>query len=334
MERSRDAELPPEVDLDALIAEEVAAERAEAAESSRGGLPGTALRTATRLIGRQTDITRRLLGEVSLWGADPRRPRDLAENTVDMVRSTVGQLRNSGGSGVRGGSPLWAQRSRRRHLEGLRVPLEAAKAAGKALGGSVNDFFVAGAVIGAAEYHEKRGVEVPALNISFVVSTRADKAAGGNSFTPARVQVPGGELSPEERFKQVRDLMAAKREGVRGAGAFSQLAGVATRLPTSVVTRVARAQAAKMDFATSNVKAAPFPMYISGAEILENVLMGPVAGTAFNLTTLSYNGSLDMGVFIDPAAVEDPDDLRRCLEDGYRLLLEAGGVVVDEAVPA
>jgi diacylglycerol O-acyltransferase len=121
---------------------------------------------------------------------------------------------------------------------------------------------------------------------------------------------------------------------VRGAGAFSQLAGVATRLPTSVVTRVARAQAARMDFATSNVKAAPFPMYISGAEILENVLMGPVAGTAFNLTTLSYNGSLDMGVFIDPAAVEDPDDLRGCLEEGYARLLAAGGVVVDEGVRA
>jgi diacylglycerol O-acyltransferase / wax synthase len=73
-------------------------------------------------------------------------------------------------------------------------------------------------------------------------------------------------------------------------------------------------------------------MYISGAEILENILMGPVAGTAFNLTTLSYNGSLDMGVFIDPAAVEDPDDLRRCLQDGYAQLLAAGGVVVDQAV--
>jgi hypothetical protein len=166
------------------------------------------------------------------------------------------------------------------------------------------------------------------------VYTRGDTAAGGNSFTPARLQVPGGELAPEERFRLVRDLMAAKRDGVRGSGAFSQLAGVATRLPTSVVTRVARAQAAKMDFATSNVRAAPFPTYISGALILENVLMGPVAGTAFNLTTVSNNGSLDMGVFIDPAAVEDPDDLRRCLEEGYRQLLEAGGVVVDKAVQA
>jgi hypothetical protein len=86
-----------------------------------------------------------------------------------------------------------------------------------------------------------------------------------------------------------------------------------------------------MDFATSNLRAAPFPMFISGAELLENVTMGPVAGTAFNLTAISYNGSLDMGVFIDPAAVENPDALSRCLEQAYRHLLEAGGIVADES---
>jgi hypothetical protein len=111
---------------------------------------------------------------------------------------------------------------------------------------------------------------------------------------------------------------------------MSNLAGVANLLPTSVVTRVARSQAAKMDFATSNLRAAPFPMYISGAEVLENISMGPVAGTAFNLTALSYNGSLDMGVFIDPAAVEDPAALRQNLERAYHHLLEAGGIVADE----
>jgi hypothetical protein len=85
-----------------------------------------------------------------------------------------------------------------------------------------------------------------------------------------------------------------------------------------------------MDFATSNLRAAPFPMYISGSRLLENVVMGPVAGTAFNLTVISYNGSLDMGVFIDPAAVEDPAGLRRHLENAYQHLLEAGGMMADE----
>ena len=41
---------------------------------------------------------------------------------------------------------------------------------------------------------------------------------------------------------------------------------------------------------------------------------GPVAGTAFNLTTQSYLDSLDMGLLVDPATV-DATELRELLED-------------------
>ena len=90
------------------------------------------------------------------------------------------------------------------------------------------------------------------------------------------------------------------------------------------MTRVARSQVTKMDFATSNLRGAKIPLYVAGAQVLCNVTMGPVAGTAFNMTTISYNGSLDIGVFIDPAAVEDPDDLRACFEEAYADLIALG----------
>jgi hypothetical protein len=241
------------------------------------------------------------------------------------VRSTYRQV--TGGGELPGGSPLWKERSRRRHLEALQVSLDDAKAAGKALGGTINDVFVTGAVNGAVAYHTARGADVEALNISFVISTRTDKAIGGNSFSPTRVQIPGGPMSPEERFRLVSGLMTERRAGVTGEGALSGIAGIANLLPTSVVTRVARSQASKMDFATSNLRAAPFPMYISGAQVLHNVSMGPVAGTAFNLTAVSYNGSLDIGMFLDPAAVAEPEALRECMDRAYSELIEAGGIV-------
>jgi WS/DGAT/MGAT family acyltransferase len=331
MERTRHAPVPPEVDLDAATVEALASERPgpkELGGDRAASLRTTAMKSFTHVWRRQVGITRRVLGEVALWPADPLRIRDSAGGVVGEVQTAIDQVR--GGGNVVGGSPLWKARSRRRHLEALRVDLEGAKAAAKTLGGSVNDFFVAGAVMGALGYHAERNVEVEALNTSFVVSTRTDTSAGGNSFTPTRVQVPGQAMLAEDRFAGIRDLMAAKRAGVRGGGALSRVAGIANLLPTSVVTRVARSQAAKVDFATSNLRAAPFPMYISGSRLLENVVMGPVAGTAFNLTVISYNGSLDMGIFIDPAAVEDPAGLRRHLEDAYHHLLEAGGIVADE----
>jgi hypothetical protein len=317
---SRQAEVPPEVDLDRVIAAAVTEDRLDR-------LPEVVSFVGGRLR-HQLGILLRAGCEAAGWTVNPSRARHRGEETLDSVRGTIDQLRG-GGSDVPGGSPLWRTRSRHRHLESLRVPLEDARAAAKALGGSINDFFVAGAVLGALAYHDQRHAQVGALNISFVVSTRAagDTAAGGNAFTPTRVQVPGGASPPEERFVVVRDRIATQRTRSSAQSAFGALAGLANLLPTSVVTHVARSQVAKVDFATSNMRAAPVPLFISGAEILENIIMGPVAGTAFNLTALSYNGSLDMGVFIDPVAVDDPAGLRDCLVAGYGQLVEAGGVL-------
>ena len=52
--------------------------------------------------------------------------------------------------------------------------------------------------------------------------------------------------------------------------------------------------------------------------------LGPLTGTPFNLTTLSYDGSLDMGLLVDPVAVGDPGGLRACLEVAYADLIRAG----------
>jgi hypothetical protein len=101
-------------------------------------------------------------------------------------------------------------------------------------------------------------------------------------------------------------------------------AGIANLLPTSVLVRFARQQTETVDFATSNVRGAPFDLYVAGAKIVANYPMGPTGGTAFNLTVLSSGGSLDMGVNIDAAAVEDPDLLRDSLESSYAELLAAG----------
>lgn len=321
----RDALPPAAVDLDAVVREAVA--EAEAERRPDENLLATTTRSVSHTWRRQLGIARRGAGEVALWGADPTRVLNLAGGALRSVQQAREQLTGEGE--VAGGSPLWKERSRHRHLEVLRVPLEPAKLAAKALGGTINDLFVAGAVMGALTYHAERGTPVEALNISFVVSTREGKGREGNAFTPTRLQVPGDAMGAQERFQDLHDRMAAKRAEVKGAGMLSSIAGVANLLPTSVVTRVARSQAAKMDFATSNLRGARFPLYIAGAEVLETFPMGPVAGTAFNLTTLSYNGSLDIGLVVDPMAVAEPAELRACLEGAYAELLAHAGAAGD-----
>ncbi|HUR78125.1 MAG TPA: wax ester/triacylglycerol synthase domain-containing protein [Acidimicrobiales bacterium] len=324
----RDVARPPEVDLEAIFAEAVAAEQGELLEAGADmsdSILDTATRTVRHNLRRQGGIVSRAAANVASVVTHPAKISDAVGGLVGEVRSAADTA--GGGRTTNASAPLFAKRSRRRHLEVLHVSLDDAKAAAKVLGGSVNDFFVAGAAIGALAYHAERKVDVEAINLTFVVSTRSDKGMGGNSFTPVPLQVPGEPAGIVERFAQVRDLMAQRRDSVSGRGAMSAIAGFANLLPTSVTTRVARDQAGKIDVATSNLRGAPFQTYMAGAKVLSLIPLGPVAGTAANLTTISNNGSMDMGLLIDPAAVEDPAGLARNISDAYTALLEAGGIV-------
>ena len=88
-------------------------------------------------------------------------------------------------------------------------------------------------------------------------------------------------------------------------------------LPTSVVVRIARQQAETVDFTTSNVRAAPFDLYIAGAHIEATYPLGPLAGSAFNLTMMSYRGWLNMGLHLDTGAVTEPELLRDHLVEAF-----------------
>ena len=72
---TRDAPMPPPVDLPAVIAAAVAAD-AEATAADRPSVVESVLGTATHLARRQAGIAKRLAGEMAMWGADPRRARD------------------------------------------------------------------------------------------------------------------------------------------------------------------------------------------------------------------------------------------------------------------
>ncbi|MEM7272520.1 MAG: wax ester/triacylglycerol synthase domain-containing protein, partial [Actinomycetota bacterium] len=318
---SREEPAPDPVDLDAFLAERLEAHRAAGHRDDVASTMVAAGRdTAGHLLRRQAGIGRRLLGEVMLWPADTSRIADRAGDVAATVSSTA-QLLNPPKSDTPTGSPLWKTRSRHRHLEHIQVPLDGLKAASKGLGGSINDGFMIALIEGAHRYHAKRDIPVDTFNTSFVVSTRSDNTMGGNSFTPVPVRVNGKAASLKTRMRELRQAAGDARDRSDRSGGISGLSTMINLLPTSVVTRTARAQARAIDFATSNLRGAPFPLFCAGAEVEATVCMGPLAGTAINVTALSYNGTFDIGLFIDPVAVEDPADYRRCVESAFADLL-------------
>ena len=301
---------PAEVDLEGFIAKAVASSKVkESGGDTDSSIAKTAADTAMHLARRQLGIARRLAGEVVLWPADPNRMRDKLAKLGETTAATVTQLAPSDDDESHG-SPLWTNRSRHRRLEHVSVPVATLKAIGEPSGASVNDVFLAGLAEGAHRYHADRDTPVQSFNSSFVLSTRTDAKAGGNAFTPVPVRLSGGPISLDQRLALVQQATAAARERSERTGGFSGLSGIANLLPTSVVTRAARSQGKRIDFATSNLRGAPIELYSAGAKVLRIVVMGPVAGTGANITAMSYNGNFEIGLFIDPEAITEPTAFR------------------------
>ncbi|MBT8240663.1 MAG: DUF1298 domain-containing protein [Acidimicrobiia bacterium] len=246
----------------------------------------------------------------------PNKLVEFGREVETALRATNDQLHPAG-------SQLWQNRSRKRHGEAISIPFDVARKTWKALDGKLNDFFVTGVVDGAFRYHQAQGIELERLHITFVVSTRQEDTKESNAFTPVPLYVPAGPMDVVERFTAIRDLLHAKREEVHGGGPMAALAVVANLLPGSLVSNVTRTQASHIDIATSNLPGYLGNSYVAGAKTMHTYAFGPVAGTACNITLYTVAGSIDIGLHIDPVAIEDPGLLRQCVQDAFDDLMAA-----------
>ena len=316
----RDVPKSPEIDLEGIVAQAAAAHRKKEAGGDLGpSLAAAAAASVGHVARRIGGTARRAAGEVAIWPADPARIGEKLGGVASMFSETTEQLAHKADEGE--GAPLWRERSRHRHLESVSVPLDRLKAVSKAADTTVNAVFVAAMADAAVRYHADRGASFDTLNVSFVVSTRTDDKAGGNAFTPVLVQLPADTRDISDRLRVTAEALDRGRESVGRSGGFTALSGVVNLLPTSVVTRTARSQAAKIDIATSNLRGAPVPLYIGGAKVEHSVTMGPLAGTPCNATALSYCNNFDIGLFIDPVAIKEPAAFRQCVVDAFEALL-------------
>jgi WS/DGAT/MGAT family acyltransferase len=300
----RDAPEPPSIDIDAATGGDGPAPPLPSTDVVRDMVAG-GLRLPIGLLRQVRDLL-----------ADPTQIPAAGNATADTVRGVLTQLSDV----EKAHSPLWKERSLKRRIETLRAPFTATRDVARKLGGTLNTAFLTVAAEAASQYHIKLDAPVETLRASMAISTRKESAEATNAFSLVRMVIPTSKMPIADRFAAIDEVVATVRSSTRSAS-LQTLAAVASALPTSLVTRLARQQAQTIDFATSNVKGSPIPMYVAGAQLLENYPVGPLGGVAFNLTLLSYLGSLDMGVNIDTAAVADPDLLHRCLVSAFDDLL-------------
>ena len=264
---------------------------------------------------RQLGNASRALGaaarELSKMGADPLGvgidALATAGSVVRMISPATEPL-----------SPLMTDRSLSVHFDTLQVPLAPMKKASKLVGGRLNDAFVGAVAGGLATYHRRMGLDVHELRMTMPINIRSSATANlaGNQFAPARFAVPVGISDPIARMNAVRELMEAQRREPALA-LTDTLAGVLNRLPVTATTGIFGAMLRGIDFITSNVPGPPVDVYLAGARLENQIAFGPMTGAATNITLLSYQGDLNLGVNTDPRAVTDRDLFVDSLRDAF-----------------
>jgi diacylglycerol O-acyltransferase / wax synthase len=276
---------------------------------------------------------------LSALGHNQRRALGIVRRTVTesigVTRAVVDDPLGTAQSGMRAAgsivrfltpatvphSPIMRARTLARQFSTIDVPLDGLKRAGKTVGGSLNDSFVAAVLGGLARYHEFHGADVEQLRMVMPINLRADDSAlGGNHFTPARFLVPMKVKDPGERMVAVGRLTREIRDEP-AVHLTEALAGVLNQLPTTITTALFGSMLKGADIVTSNVPGAPFQIYSAGAALERMYAFAPLAGAAVNVTLLSNNGACCIGVNVDSVAVPDSDQLLRCLDEGFAEIL-------------
>jgi len=195
----------------------------------------------------------------------------------------------------------------------LEVPVDSLHAAAKRAGGRLNDAFLAGITSGLHLYHQHHGADVDELRVAMPVSLReAAHGEGGNHITVMRFPVPVGAATVTERIEAMRAVV----EGIRHERSLEHtatIAGFLNLMPKGVIGAMLKG----VDFLASNVPGVPLPLWLEGRRVVRFFPFGPTAGSAVNVTLMSYNGTCCIGVNSDAAAVPDPDVLTECLRAGF-----------------
>jgi WS/DGAT/MGAT family acyltransferase len=222
------------------------------------------------------------------------------------------------------GSGLFARRSMSWRFDGIEVPLNAFKAAAKALQCSINDVLLAGLVGGFRRYHETMGVSMAQMPIGFPISLRTeDDPIGGNKFAGSQYAAPLDEQDPVARVRHVQQFVRTTR-AEPALDIMVRLMPVMTRLPLATVTSVTAAFTSAQDAQISNIPGIARPVFMAGAEVTHFWPFAPVPGCGMMIVMMTHNGRSCIGINSDRAAVTDPDLLRQCLSEGIDELLAFG----------
>jgi diacylglycerol O-acyltransferase / wax synthase len=219
----------------------------------------------------------------------------------------------------------------RRYASGS-LPLLPLRALAKASGASINDLLlvlVAGAL---RDYLDARG-QLPAASLlaAMPVSLRTGASDGGNQVSMAQCTLGTDIADPLQRLATIRADADAVKARVQTWGSLlpTDFPGVGAPLIASGLGglwrrgRLGERLPPLANLVVSNVPGPPTLLYVANARVRAFHPVSIVThGLGLNITVLSYNGALEIGVVSTPESMARPDLLLRAIEHGFDALQE------------
>src|SRR3954452_4829489 len=279
------------------------------------------------IIGTPARLAGGVLKGVRRPGSTLARVRDAVEAVGEVASATIDAAPDV---------PLNVPIGPHRRVFWVQSELADFKAVKNALGGTVNDVFLATVAGGLGKWLRSRGVNTADLELRGLVpvSIRSSDQHHdlGNQIAALRGPLPVYAEDPVERLRIVREAMQGVKESKQALGA-EVITGLEDFAPPTLL-----AIASRLNFSTrlfnlivTNVPGPQFPLYLLGRELQELV---PVAflpeNHALAIAIMSYNGTVDFGLLADYDAMADVDFVALAIRESLEELLDAARTTAPE----
>ncbi|MGZ4705431.1 MAG: WS/DGAT/MGAT family O-acyltransferase [Acidimicrobiales bacterium] len=205
------------------------------------------------------------------------------------------------------------------------------KAVKNAFGCTVNDVVMTMCAGALRRYFDDLGEELDASLVAMIpisVRTEDQKGTHGNQVSMMLASLETERDDPTDRLAHIHENMKVAKEQQNAIGAdtlqeWAEFAAPAVFSRAARLygnTRITDLHRPMFNVCISNVPGPPFPLYVTGAQVLDTYPMGPIyEGFGLNITLMSYLDRIDFGLIADPALVPDvwriADGLREALDE-------------------
>lgn len=206
-----------------------------------------------------------------------------------------------------------------RRLDAMKLPLPRLRRIKDALDCTLNDLVLTAVSGAVGHYHRRRGIHVDELHCMVPMSLRQghERRALGNRVGAFNVVLPIGETDPLRRLARIQRQCGTAKRDQRSAAYPTIMRGLAL-LPVFAYRWLAQLATSQVNLICTNMPGPPAQRYLAGATVETIYPFAPVAqGVPLSIALLSYGDTYGIGIDTDPAAIPDPETLRRDLAAAF-----------------